>query len=328
VFELPSSTPKRRSPQALSSPSGGGGTPHRSPQAAHSNEESQVINLDLVPVNTPVELDDNDMEIIKKFIHKEYHHFPNTVREIIIDRQFNCIVVALTQKFCPFKEREHRSNHQYIIIDTTSAKQKCHDSDCCEQKYDEIKLEKYPTPLTQVVKKCLQVNRREMDLIEKAVEDSRQYIIDNFNDNATDLSFDRAQMVFRGNVQNLDLTRLIGGTCPQCNVEHHISDAGYCLRCTVCDARFPKEQLIPLNPRYSNLTTFWSNYTQLINNGTINNTIVNNYYNTSGEDAEFSCDVQLDQSIFNNRELTPLFNQILDGHKIAKISEALSKFET
>ena len=46
----------------------------------------------------------------------------------------------------------------------------------------------------------------------------------------------------------------------------------------------------------------------------------NNYYN--GEE-EFSCDVQLDNSIFKNKEMTKLYNQVLDGHKITMISKLL-----
>jgi P4 family phage/plasmid primase-like protien len=63
------------------------------------------------------------------------------------------------------------------------------------------------------------------------------------------------------------------------------------------------------------------NYNQLVNNGTV---IINNYY---GGEEEFSCDVQLDNSIFRNKELTKLYNQIMDGHKVVKISELMSKIE-
>jgi P4 family phage/plasmid primase-like protien len=65
-------------------------------------------------------------------------------------------------------------------------------------------------------------------------------------------------------------------------------------------------------------------YHQLVNNGTVNINIMNNYYN--GEE-EFSCDVQLDNSIFKNKDLTKLYNQVLDGHKVVKISELISQLE-
>jgi len=61
------------------------------------------------------------------------------------------------------------------------------------------------------------------------------------------------------------------------------------------------------------------NYNQLINNGTINNII--NIYN--GSDIEFTCDIKLDNSIFKNKEVTTIVNQVLDGHKITMISKLL-----
>ena len=68
----------------------------------------------------------------------------------------------------------------------------------------------------------------------------------------------------------------------------------------------------------------YMNYNQLVNNGTVNINIQNNYYNS---EEEFSCDVELDNSIFRNKELTKLYNQVLDGHKVVKISELLHKLE-
>jgi P4 family phage/plasmid primase-like protien len=51
---------------------------------------------------------------------------------------------------------------------------------------------------------------------------------------------------------------------------------------------------------------------------------INNYYNS---EEEFSCDIQLDNCIFNNKEITKLYNQVLDGHKVIKLSELIHKLE-
>jgi hypothetical protein len=59
------------------------------------------------------------------------------------------------------------------------------------------------------------------------------------------------------------------------------------------------------------------NYSQLINNGTVN---INIYQN--GEE-DFACDIQLENSILKDKELTRLYNQVLDGHKITKLAEVI-----
>jgi len=283
----------------------------------HKDDDIEIIDSPIV--NIPEELTEEDKKTIKKFITKEFHHFPNTVRDIFIDQQHNCIIVALTERYCPFLDREHKSNNQYIVIDTTSSKQKCHDTECNEHKYGELKLESYPKEINEIIKKCLRVNKQELELIEQAIIECKNYITQNFDEEIKDVSFDRNAMIFRGNVGNTTLSKLLKGKCPECNVEHQIGDTGYCLKCTKCSAIFPKQHLIPVDNRYKTLNSFWMNYNQLINNGTINNII--NIYN--GSDIEFTCDIKLDNSIFKNKEVTTIVNQVLDGHKITMISKLL-----
>ena len=282
--------------------------------------DTEVINeknVNIV-VNVPEALDENDISIVKKFVHKEFN-YSRQIRDVFIDKKHNCIVVALTEKYCYFVGTLHRSNNQYIVIDTGSAKQKCHNSECKEHKYNEIKLEKYPKELNEIIKKCLQVNQQELDLIDHAIIECKNYINENFDKDVKEVSFDRQEMVFRGSVTDRNLAKILKGKCPECNVEHHISDTGYCLKCTRCNSIFPKTQLIPVDDRYKHLNSFWMNYNQLVNNGTINNII--NIYN--GADIEFSCDIKLDNCIFKNKEVTNILNQILDGHKITMISKLL-----
>ena len=128
------------------------GTPNANYTVEEPDNATETIDEDLLIVNDPVDLDDNDRKIIKKYVQKEYHHLPNKIREIIINTEMNCIIVALTEKYCPFVEREHQSNHQYIIIDVTSSKQKCYDTDCNDKKHDEKKLEDYPTEISMIIK--------------------------------------------------------------------------------------------------------------------------------------------------------------------------------
>jgi hypothetical protein len=106
-------------------------------------------------VNVPQELSEEDIITIKKFVQREFHHYPNRIRDVLVDQQYNCIVVALDERYCPFMDREHKSNNGYIVIDTTSAKQKCHDSECKDHKYNELKLEVYPKEINEIIKKIL-----------------------------------------------------------------------------------------------------------------------------------------------------------------------------
>jgi P4 family phage/plasmid primase-like protien len=288
-------------------------------------ENVEIIEIQPVPlvVNAPEELNNNDKKTIMKFIQKDFHHYPNKIRDIFIDKTHNCIVVALIERYCPFVEREHTSNNQYIVIDISGAKQKCHDVDCNNNKYNELKLENYPKEVNEIIKKCLKVNQQELELIDHTIIECKNYINENFDKNIKEVSFDRNEMIFRGNVCDKNLIGILKGTCPECNVEHQISDNGYCLKCKVCNSIFPKKQLIPVDERYTNLNNFWMNYNQLINNGTINNNINNIIHIYNGTDIEFSCDIKLDNAIFKSKEVTSIMNQILDGHKITMISRLL-----
>jgi P4 family phage/plasmid primase-like protien len=289
-------------------------------------EFTEVVDVDtvngtLLPIQK--ELNSNDCDIIRHFVRKNYKYRTKDIREILIDHVLNCIIVALNDEFCHNIDREHKSNHQYIVIDTYSSKQKCHDLDCMDFKHNEIKINSFPKELNEIILKCLRVNKVEQELIQKAIKECKDYITENFDTTIEEIKFDKTEMVFRGDVSQNSLMKM-SGKCPECHVEHQISDNGYCLKCKVCKSIFPKNTLIPIADKYKHLNTFFLNYNQLVNTGTVNINIQNNYYN--GEE-EFSCDVQLDNSIFKNKEMTKLYNQVLDGHKVIKISELLHKLE-
>jgi P4 family phage/plasmid primase-like protien len=282
-------------------------------------DSSNVDRSQELVVNIPEDLNNEDKVNIRKFVQKEFHHFPNRIRDVFIDKVHNCIIIALMERYCPFLDKEHRGNNQYVVIDTSSAKQKCHNNECNEYKYNEVKLENYPIEVNEVIKKCLRVNQQELQLIDHAIVECKNYINENFDKDVKEVQFDRKEMIFRGNVTDKSLAGILKGKCPECNVEHQISDNGYCLKCKVCAAVFPKNQVIPLDDRYKHLNNFWMNYNQLVNHGTINNII--NIYNNSEQD--FSCDIKLDSSIFKNKDVTNIINQVLDGHKITMISKLL-----
>lgn len=286
-------------------------------ESSHAAETYELI------LPTQQDLTPDDKDIIRKFVRKTFKYKPRDIRDVILDKQLNCIVIALNDTFCHNIDNDHKSNHQYIVIDTYSAKQKCHDTDCKDYKYNETKVNLFPMELNEILLKCLKVNKHEHELIEKAIKECKDYITQNFDENIEDIEFDKQTMVFHGGASNNSVVH-IKGKCAQCQIVHIISDNGYCLKCNVCQTVFPKNQLIPIDDRFKNLNSFWMNYNQLVNNGTVN-IITNNYF---GGEEEFSCDVQLDNCIFRNKELTNIYNHILDGHKVVKISELMSKLES
>ena len=285
-------------------------------------EEKAIEENDLIIQPIQKELTKENKTVIKTFIKKHYNYNVSSIRDIIIDHTHNCIIIALDDKFCHNIDREHRSNNQYIIIDSCSSKRKCHDIDCKDYKNSEIKMSEYPKELNEIIKSVLKVNKQELELIDKAIKECKDYITQNFDESIEEIQFDKNEMVFRGNVSKSIIK--MNGKCRECMIEHQITNTGYCLKCIVCKSIYPKNQLIPVDDRYKNLNSFWMNYSQLVNNGTVNININNNYY---GEE-EFNCDVQLDNRIFNNKELTKLYNQVLDGHKVIKIGELISKLES
>ena len=267
-----------------------------------------------------VELSNEDKHEIQIFIRSYYKHNPNYIRDIIIDTQCNCIIVSLNERYCEFIHSEHKSNHQYIIIDLTSSKQKCHDTECDKQAYNEIQFYNLPENIQSILRRVLILNNNE--LISEAVESAKIFINEKFDDVQV-ITFDKKEMLFRGEASQI-LNKTIRGRCSHCRAEHQISSTGYCLKCNTCQATFPKDLMIPIDHQTNSvLGKFWT----FINNGTVNNNNNITIINQNAGEEEFNCDVQLDNSIFKNKELTKLLNQILDGHKVVLISQLMSKLD-
>lgn len=290
--------------------------------------ESDVIDIDVGKLNLdrqdrePQELDDKDRDIIQKFVRKEYRHPHNKIRDIFVDREHNCLVVSLDEKYCDFIERDHKSNNQYIVIDATSAKQKCHDTDCQGKFYHEIKLQ--DENILQLVKKCLRISKEEEELINKAIDDCKKYISETWDTQVSSVSFDKNAMTFRSDASDQSsLVRAFQGTCPQCKLEHHISDAGYCLKCSECNAIFPKKPVMTADNTYAGIVSFYKDYRQLFMNNVININI-NNITNYGNFEDDFTCDVKLDPVIIKDKKLRAILNECLDGHKVTKMAELMS----
>jgi P4 family phage/plasmid primase-like protien len=266
---------------------------------------NNIINKDLKVNN----LEKKEVKIIIAFINKTYGKSRENIREIYLDENTKSIIVALRDLYCHFLEDEHQSNHQYIVIDQYSSKQKCHDEQCKDSKYKELKSDNYPIELADILKKYFKLDE---ELIDKAKEECKEFIRANFDNEVEVINFDRDTNTFTAPTTMRNIINF-NGKCPKCNVEHQINIDGYCMVCTECSSVFPNNTLIPVGRDYNTLNNFWTQFNIVINN----NTIIN------GEES-FNCDVDLDLSILNDKTLTLLFNQALDGHKITVISEIVN----
>ena len=57
-------------------------------------DSSNVDRSQELVVNIPEDLNNEDKVNIRKFVQKEFHHFPNRIRDVFIDKIHNCIIIA------------------------------------------------------------------------------------------------------------------------------------------------------------------------------------------------------------------------------------------
>lgn len=101
-----------------------------------------------------VESTDND--IIVCFVLKNFKKFEIKSDEIKrVLSKGGYYVVELTTKHCKFIGREHKTNHQYVVINALCASRKCHDSDCTGEQFGKVLAKDYPKDLSKIFGKNL-----------------------------------------------------------------------------------------------------------------------------------------------------------------------------
>jgi P4 family phage/plasmid primase-like protien len=255
----------------------------------------------------------DDQYIISRFIKKEYNYNSDDIQTIELKSTF--IVVALKDKYCKRILDFHKSNNQYIVIDTKSSRRKCHDEDCKSLFFQSVEYSDFTSDLQDVIVRIFDVEKIEKESL-LVNQELNHVVASQFDDLNTNFNYDRSfkKFISKGDPHLQSFLR--GTTCApgQCHITHNITNGNVLsFECSICGARYPKEgmQLQLSSVTCPQLTHFWQNNGSIV----INNN--NNYY--SGEE-NFACDVNLDISIFNN-------NRELDGHNIAKISELLHATE-
>ena len=267
------------------------------------------------PTASPIDqkLTKEELQVIENFVFTEYGQSKERIREIKVDYNLNCVLIPLNDTFCNFIEDFHSNNHQYIVIDPRSSKQKCHDEICTDKKYNDIPSKRFPIDLADILKNYLVVDEQEKKLIEAAEEDALNYL-QTVDDQVDQVIFNRELNTFNaeGTLKSIVQVR---GECEQCDLIHTIHQGGHRVSCRKCNKQFPdNNQFLPVpDTTYRQL----NQYFQQNNNITIN---INNY----GEN-DFSCDIDIEEIILNDPQLSVLFNQAIDGHKIVKLAEILFK---
>ena len=143
----------------------------KSPKSNTSSPKSKNKNS----LNQDTTLSDSDKNVILNFVKKNYNYDNRIIREIFINNELNCIIISLNERYCHNIEKEHQSNNQYIVIDTFGSKRKCHDLDCKDHRFNEIKIAQFPSDLITLVKNVLSFTQ-ELELIANTGSECKNYI--------------------------------------------------------------------------------------------------------------------------------------------------------
>ena len=231
-----------------------------------------------------------------------------TVDVILKDKT---IIVSTRTLYCEFKEAEHRSNHQYIVIDSVGSRRKCHDEICKGKETNPVIFTNFPEQMKGVVKKYTGGEEATKTLVIEAEKKSTKYVKHYFDKEIQPMIYSSDRQLFTALATNKCRISIEECSCKESQIEHQLSGTSYLLTCSICKANVP----MPIDCKFTKVINFQDNYNQIIAGGAIN------------EVQEFSCDVSLDPNC-GTGELTNIYNQILDGHKTAKISELLSKMDS
>lgn len=253
-------------------------------------------------------LQQEEITIIKEFISEKYEQYESDIRDIFIDENINCINIPLHTKKCKFIKNNHKSNHQYIIIDSVSSKQKCHDSECISKKYNVILFNDYPKNLKKLLNNLFDNKEK---LINDGTKACEIYVKENYDSEIKDLQFDIKESLFRGNASE-ELKVIMKGKCQSCNVEHIIANNGYCIKCIVCNTMFPQNNLIPVND--TNINKFWIQFVNCNFNFNINE--------KNDKDSDDNIYYKID-NVHDDKNINKYINLSLKGHRIMQIVKLL-----
>jgi P4 family phage/plasmid primase-like protien len=271
----------------------------------HGTPLGKVESKLLVP--TESKLTDFERKNILTFVTEKYKFYENEVRDIIVDTHSKSIIVALDSTKCPFIQDNHKSNHQYIVFNVKGSKQRCHDADCKDKIYGDKRL---PKNIKQLLTKYVPTDATEENAITIAEEECKKFIMNEYKDHSSMITYDRENGNFSGLSDNIH--SFFTGTCNPCDIKYVIDNNGQYLYCNKCKTRFPNStQMVIPKEAYPNIHQVLVNFT------------VNNY---ASNEFDETLDYNIDKEIFEDENIWYLVNESLNGCKSGKIAELLKEF--
>jgi len=193
-------------------------------------------------------------------------------KQPVINYESHSISFPLSNTFCFIENRDHKSNHGYILLDSRGSRFRCHDPDC---KGRDCKV----TDMLDL-SEGIQLYWRETfksepivdeELKSSAIKDCKDNIKYFYPKSANDLAVKENSNMF---VSDKDEHF---GYCMECQkfaLAFETYKDGWCLRCSNCNMTFPpREQLVKVSPIYGSLHQYFMkiNLTLVQNNTTIIN---------------------------------------------------------
>jgi P4 family phage/plasmid primase-like protien len=273
----------------------------------------------------------HDIQVIHLFVRKHYNYPKDKIQDVKVYHEK--IIIALKDKFCRNIDREHKSNHQYIVIDNNSSRQKCHDPDCSKFQSNIISAELFGKDVLSILSPPKLDIENNFSLVtprmlQDGKNDGKQLMDDIWNDKDVKLNYDKILQMFHAKAGKVVSSFFPKGGCKDgCKPQHCIVSDGFFIKCNVCNHTFPNTIATP--EKYLGLHKFFLTINNTININSHNGNI-NGNGNTIGSGSvieDFNCQIDIDPSIFNDETKTELMNQILSGHKEGKLSELLSTIE-
>jgi P4 family phage/plasmid primase-like protien len=263
------------------------------------NETTDIIEkIEDLPL---YKLNNTEIHGIKCFINQTYVIPILDINQIYICLEYNNITISLHTMFCHFVNRLHTSNHQYIIIDKYSIKQKCH---ACEGKYKEVKYINYPENIKTIINVALLDNdnykvKQECELYLK-----NEIGCGNVNSLVKKESGYEGILLNASNMLNFSHKAI----CSKCKTFVPIiflsfEQGGIGVKCKNCLFQYPEEIVAIKQEQYPILYQTLN----ITNNLTINNNV------TIQKDLILNNDERL--VIVENSEINTMLYQALDGRE-------------
>lgn len=188
-------------------------------------------------VKVPSTIQSSSQLVLKTFAQTHFKLLDSDLGTLKIDHTNKCIILSLNSRFCHFIERQHSSNHQYIVFNVNGVKQRCHDSECSGKMYGELVMSRLPKNIQTIIQEYVPTNELEEKAIIEAEKECQNMIIQEHNDHSI-ITYNPNERNFSGFSEVVHLG--FQGKCNNCEIKYIINQDGYYLYCDICKCRYPR----------------------------------------------------------------------------------------